>query len=88
MQEDGWSANAKQFGYFLFARHSVGSPKIAVAIEEGTFGRDGIQDRHRSLRRSRPATAVGDNSDLKVLSQTDDVLGEIFATQPLQEIEV
>jgi hypothetical protein len=42
----------------------------------------------RSLLRSLPATAVGDNSDLKILSQADDVLGEIFATQPLQEIDV
>ena len=42
----------------------------------------------RSLLRSLPATAVGDNSDLKVLSPADDVLGEILATQPLQEIDV
>jgi len=41
----------------------------------------------QKLRRGRSAAAAGDNRDLKVLSQAGDVFGEIFATQPLQEID-
>jgi hypothetical protein len=42
---------------------------------------------HRLLR-SLPATAVGDDCDLKVLGQADDVLGEILAAQPLQKADL
>ena len=41
------------------------------------------ETRGERLRRGLSAIAVGNHSDLKVLSQTDDVLGEILATQPL-----
>ena len=37
------------------------------------------------LRRIRPACAVGDNCNLQVLGEADDIFGEISAKQPFSE---
>jgi hypothetical protein len=70
---------------------SNGDPSCQTFQRAGKQGRSAARGRmrevylnfekpeHTSLLRRLPATAVGDNSNLKVLSQTDDVLGEIFA---------